>query len=463
MMKCKFQAHPLLANQFQPSSLNHRINQLRLWAGKQTKLSALVVLLGLGAGSWLTTEALAPQIAQAKATRLDLSLDRQLNETFDNLARRAAASATQVAQNSFKQDNKVTEVAITVIAQNQGAIAPVLSLHVTRSQWQSDPDPSRWTTYYRSAEALLLFDNGDHTAAQAGTANPNAQPGQSTNNNPGQSGGSVNPSSSGGGVSNTSTPNQPGNSTATPGQPANNSPGQSSGGGVSNTSTPNQPGDSSSTNGRNGTPTIPGQPANNSPLSPGHAGQPATNSPYPPGQPNNSNPGQNSRNVNTPTSPRRPFYGFPNQSGNPTSTSGRNGTSNNPSPSQLNFTNPSTSGQSVNQPTTTNPSSSGQPTSQPATNNSSTPGQSGVVNSTPSPNTTPAPGSGMTPTPPTVAPVGSPSSSPGSSPADSSSPSGSSTLTPSNGQLNSTPANGQIAPSTPPTNGGTTGNTTPGS
>jgi len=297
-------------------------------------------------------------------------------------------------------------------------IAPVLSLHVTRSQWQSDPDPSRWTTYYRSAEALLLFDNGDHTAAQAGTANPNAQPGQSANNNPGQSGGSVNPSSSGGGVS--------------------------------NTSTPNQPGDSSSTNGRNGTPTIPGQPANNSPLSPGHAGQPATNSPYPPGQPNNSNPGQSRGNVNTPTSPRRPFYRFPNESGNPTSTSGRNGTYNAPSPSQPNFTSPSTPGESVNQPTTTNPSTSGQPSGQPATNNSSTPGQSGVVNSTPSPNTTPAPGSGMTPTPPTAVPVGSPSSSTGSSPADGSSPSGSSTATPSNGQSISTPANGQIASSIPP-------------
>jgi len=417
-MKCKFQAHPLLANQFRPSSLNHRLNRLRLWAGKQTKMSSLVVLLGLGAGSWLITEALAPQIAQAEATRVDLSLDRQLNETFDNLARRAAASATQVAQNSFRQDNKVTEVAITVIAQNQGAIAPVLSLHVTRSQWQSDPDPSRWTTYYRSAEALLLFDNGDHTAAQAGTANPNAQPGQSANNNPGQSGGSVNPSSSGGGVS--------------------------------NTSTPNQPGDSSSTNGRNGTPTIPGQPANNNPLSPGHAGQPATNSPYPPGQPNNSNPGQSRGNVNTPTSPRRPFYRFPNESGNPTSTSGRNGTYNAPSPSQPNFTSPSTPGESVNQPTTTNPSTSGQPSGQPATNNSSTPGQSGVVNSTPSPNTTPAPGSGMTPTPPTAVPVGSPSSSTGSSPADGSSPSGSSTATPSNGQSISTPANGQIASSIPP-------------
>ncbi len=449
-MKCKFQAQLLIANQFQPSSLNHRLNQLRLWAGKQTQMSSLVVLLGLGAGSWLTTEALAPQIAQAEATRVDLSLDRQLNETFDNLARRAAASATQVAQNSFKQDNKVTEVAITVIAQNQGAIAPVLSLHVMRSQWQSDPDPSRWTTYYPSAEALLLFDNGDNTAAQTNTTNPNAQPGLSTNNNPGQNGGSVNPPNSGAGVVNNGADNKFGNSATTPGQPANNNPGQSSGGGVSNNSAPNQPGNSTSTNGRNGTPTTPGQTANNSPLSPGHAGQPATNSPYPSGQPNNSNLGQNSGNVNTPTSLRRPFYGFPNQSGNPTSSSGRNGTFNNPSPSQPNLTNPSTPGESVNQPTTTNPSTSGQPTSQPATNNSSTPAQSGATNSTPSPNTTPAPGSGMTPTPPTVVPVGSPSSSTGSSPADSSSQGGSSTATPSNGPSSSTPANGQIAPPASP-------------
>jgi len=437
-MKCKLWTQALIANQLQASGLNHIVNQFWLGAGKRTQMSALVLLLGLGGGVWFTKEALAPQIAQAEASRINLSLERQFNETFASLAQRAALSAAQVAQNSFSQDKKITEVAITVTAQNQGEIAPVLSLHVTRSQWQSNPDPSRWSNYYHNAEALLGFNNGGNTTAQGGTTSPNAQPGQPTSTNPGQNGGGVNTPNSGGGVVNNGTPNNSGNAATTPGQPANNKPGQINGGGVVNNGASNQSG-SPASSGRNGTSSTPSQPANNSPLSPGHAGLSTTNSPYTPGQSTNSNPGQSNGNVSTPTYPRRPVYSFPSQTSNPTFSGGRNGTVNTPS---------------FNQPTTT-PSTSGQPANQPATNNSSTPeqstGQSGITNSTPS-NTTPAPGTGMTPTPPTTAPVGSPSSPSGSSPADGSSPGG-----------GSTPANGQVAPPASTNNGSNTGTTTPGS
>ena len=156
MMRCKFRAQPSIANQF--------------WSWSQPSRAAiLVLLLGLG-GVWLTTEAIAPQVARAEAARrVDLSLNRLPNETYESLLRRAEAATAAAVQDSFNQDNEVTGVTVTVVAQNQGAIAPILSLQVTRPQWLSHPDLQSWATYYRNAKALLLFDNVATTPAPART------------------------------------------------------------------------------------------------------------------------------------------------------------------------------------------------------------------------------------------------------------------------------------------------------
>ncbi len=161
----------------------------RWWVAKPSQMATIAMLL-IG-GLWLTTETLSPQIAQAE-TRVDLSLERQPNETYDSLLRRAEAAASATAQESFSLDNQLPNVAITVVGQNEGAIAPILTLQVTRPEWRSYPDVSHWAKYYSSAKTLLLFQNvATSTPSPTGITPPNYSR-RSFNGNPNQTGNSAN-------------------------------------------------------------------------------------------------------------------------------------------------------------------------------------------------------------------------------------------------------------------------------
>ncbi len=76
-------------------------------------------------------------------------------EDYTALARRAEAVARTAAQQGFDTDILLTRVVITVLGQNGGQAAPILKLDVGRNDWRSRPDPRYWSSYYRSAPALL--------------------------------------------------------------------------------------------------------------------------------------------------------------------------------------------------------------------------------------------------------------------------------------------------------------------
>lgn len=127
-------------------------------AQKQITPIGLIALLGLASVSWLTTSIVAPQVAQAYTARVNVGLTRETGESFRSFLRRAEAIARAAAQRSFDRDILVTEVAVTVVGQNNGAIAPLLSLEVSRQSWRSSPDPQRWITYFPNTDTLLGFD-----------------------------------------------------------------------------------------------------------------------------------------------------------------------------------------------------------------------------------------------------------------------------------------------------------------
>ena len=126
--------------------------------GKKIRTIHSGVWLLLAIPLWLTTEAIAPQIVQAYTARVDLLIDRLPKESYETVLRRAESAARAATQRSFDQDILVTEVSVIISAQNQGAIAPILSLEVSRPQWQKLPDPQNWTTYFKTARSLLLID-----------------------------------------------------------------------------------------------------------------------------------------------------------------------------------------------------------------------------------------------------------------------------------------------------------------
>ena len=115
---------------------------------------SLVTLFG-GGSLWLLEMAIAPPAAQAYTARVNLSLDRRANESYDTLLRRAETAARAAAQRAFDNDILATEVSVIVAGQNSGLIVPILALEVSRADWRRRPDPQQWATYYSNADLLL--------------------------------------------------------------------------------------------------------------------------------------------------------------------------------------------------------------------------------------------------------------------------------------------------------------------
>ncbi len=180
-MKYNFRNQASTASQCKVSIFSYTLPQSWVLVAKKTPLATLVLLLGLGAGCWVNTEANAqsarfpnaPKIAQAENARVDLSIVRQPDETYETLLSRAEAAAQVAVQENFDRDINLADVSVMVVAQNQGAIAPVLSIDVSRTQWFSNPDIHRWIKYFATARLLLGFEGVATTAAdQAGTSTP---------------------------------------------------------------------------------------------------------------------------------------------------------------------------------------------------------------------------------------------------------------------------------------------------
>ncbi|MBW4640184.1 MAG: hypothetical protein KME05_18535 [Gloeocapsa sp. UFS-A4-WI-NPMV-4B04] len=155
------------------SIFGYSVTQSCEWVAKKASMATLIALLGTGGGLWTVSEAIAPQIAQANTERIEISLPRHQNETYQGLVNRAEAAALKSIEQSFAQDTQLTNVSIVIMGQNHGKIAPVLFLKVDRSEWLSNPALQHWVTYFRSARSLLgLQDAAATTATPRNISNP---------------------------------------------------------------------------------------------------------------------------------------------------------------------------------------------------------------------------------------------------------------------------------------------------
>ncbi|MGI2903977.1 hypothetical protein [Tolypothrix sp. VBCCA 56010] len=143
---------------------------------KQIRIVPLIVLLGTAIPVWVVCEAIAPQSVQAYTARVDLAIDALPEENYETIIIRAEAAARAAAQRSFDQDILVTDVSVVVSAQNYGAIAPVLTLEVSRPQWRNRPDPQVWATYFKTARSLLFFGRDSTTTNSPPAVPPSATP-----------------------------------------------------------------------------------------------------------------------------------------------------------------------------------------------------------------------------------------------------------------------------------------------
>ncbi len=105
-------------------------------------------------------EAIAPHVSVAQqAGRVDVAINRQQEESFASFLQRAEAVAQSTAQQSFSQNPQLNQLQIHIIGENAGLVAPLLSLEVSRSQWQSQPQVQAWSTRFGDSRVLLGFDS----------------------------------------------------------------------------------------------------------------------------------------------------------------------------------------------------------------------------------------------------------------------------------------------------------------
>lgn len=147
---------------------------LKSIAKKRLARLSLVAVLGLTGMNCLLSEAIAPQSAHAYTARLNVSLARQPSESYRSFVRRAEAVARAAAQRSFDRDILVSDIAVTIVGQNNGSIAPILSLNVSRPNWRRRPDAQRWATYFPDTQKLLGFtpNNKDEVTEAEGSLPP---------------------------------------------------------------------------------------------------------------------------------------------------------------------------------------------------------------------------------------------------------------------------------------------------
>lgn len=154
----------------QASKIKQKLTDSRIdvWQ-RLTKIAPLTSILLLLIGSWATTE-----IAQAETARIDnITIERQPDETYESLIGRAEAAARTAVQRGFDQGSQVTDVSVVVLGQNQGIIAPVLVVELSRPEWTNSTQNG--ITYFSSARSLLRLDE-----QQLANTNPNQSPEQAT-------------------------------------------------------------------------------------------------------------------------------------------------------------------------------------------------------------------------------------------------------------------------------------------
>jgi hypothetical protein len=144
--------------------------------------SSLVTILGCSLASSTITSAFAQAIKAGVATtsppnqpnvvQLQVSVPRIPGESFEMMVLRSQAMAKTFIQRSFNKNKSVTNVNLTVIGENQGFIAPIVSVKVNRQGWQRNPNPLMWATYFTNAQTLLNLPDSFTTATQPASTFP---------------------------------------------------------------------------------------------------------------------------------------------------------------------------------------------------------------------------------------------------------------------------------------------------
>ncbi|MEB3310954.1 MAG: hypothetical protein VKJ02_12035 [Snowella sp.] len=94
----------------------------------------------------------------AQVTQVPLTLSREQNESYGSFIQRATKLTVSQLKSRFSQNSTLNQVRIVVIGENNGIVAPVLSVNMSRQQWLSNPNPEPLINYFQDSQFLLGFD-----------------------------------------------------------------------------------------------------------------------------------------------------------------------------------------------------------------------------------------------------------------------------------------------------------------
>ena len=134
----------------------------------------LATLFGVSSALLSLTTLPPPPAAQAYLARQEIRVERLKAEPYAAFISRSELIARAAIQRTFDRDLLASSLVVYVIGLHQGAESPVMSVEVSRSQWQQRPDSRRWATYYRMSQVLLGFGSSPLPVLQppAAPANP---------------------------------------------------------------------------------------------------------------------------------------------------------------------------------------------------------------------------------------------------------------------------------------------------
>lgn len=115
---------------------------------KGLRISVFIVIGSLSLG---------PEAVWARPGELSLVIDAGPVPDFGQLVREAEVVLARGISQAFSSDLTLTRLHVQILADRNGAIAPLMTTEVSRADWQRDSRIARWTEYFSSAEILLSY------------------------------------------------------------------------------------------------------------------------------------------------------------------------------------------------------------------------------------------------------------------------------------------------------------------
>ncbi|MBR8830612.1 MAG: hypothetical protein N5P05_000886 [Chroococcopsis gigantea SAG 12.99] len=129
----------------------------------------------------------------AQTSEANLSMTRRQGETYEQLLDRGAKVAENGINQRFNRDKSLKWLKLSIFAESEGSMAPLMTVQVSRQDWLTQPDVQKWASVFPYSKTLLGFESPTVTrpapaAAPATTPapvpNPPGQPPANANNKP---------------------------------------------------------------------------------------------------------------------------------------------------------------------------------------------------------------------------------------------------------------------------------------